>query len=124
MVLPPQPSSTLVLPPEPLSEPAPHVTTNEGSFLSGPVAPKESISGLVQAPARNPVTQQDDYSAVIVLKNGFVCTVTTYAVKGKILHFVTTQGDRITVPAIQLERLYPRVQQDKSRRFKVPAVRR
>jgi hypothetical protein len=66
---------------------------------------------------RNPVSKpfpQRAHPALIALKNGSAFTVTSYWVKGKRLHFITTQGNEIEVPFTTLDRLYPREELDQT----------
>jgi hypothetical protein len=112
----PAPNVTVVLPPQYGTEPAPPVMINEPSSGAGrEFAPQGQDSASVersgisvyQAPVREPVSE-GEHPQLIVLKNGWVYTVTSYRVKGKAFNFVTTRGDHMQVPLSLLDRVYPR----------------
>ena len=90
---------------------------------SQPSHPDSSISQVYQAPGPEPNPQQD-HPRLIALKNGSAYTIMEYWVKEKTLHFITTQGDHIEVPLVQVERLYPRTKEDLNLAAKLPAVHR
>jgi hypothetical protein len=110
----PQQPSAAVPPPQYIAEPAP------------PVRIIEPGSGIrtFQAPVatREPATQHD-HPTLIALKNGWSYTVTTYWMKGKTLHFITTHGAHIQVPLTSLDRLYGHQRRDQSADSKLPPIR-
>jgi len=143
---PPQPSPPMpVLPPQFIAESSPPVRIQEPglgirtfqvpvgtrestgweSGLDGPDNFSRSPSGVhnYQPPAREPARRLD-HPPIIALKNGWVYTVTNYWMKGKTLHFITTQGDHIQVPLTLLDRLYGQQRQERSADSGVPPVRR
>jgi hypothetical protein len=146
---PQQPSNvTIMRPPQPVTGPPPPTIISEPvsgihtfPASSGPVVvqettdreleregqddplPYESTLHLHHNPVRTPFPQRA-YPALISLKNGSAFTVTTYWVKGKRLHFITTQGNQIEVPFTALDRLYPREEWDQTGRPDVPPRRR
>jgi hypothetical protein len=136
---PQQPSNvTIMPPPQPVIGPPPPTIMNEPvsgihtfPASSGPVVvqettgreleregqddplPYESTLHLHHNPVSKPFPQRA-HPALIALKNGAAFTVTTYWVKGKRLHFITTQGNQIEVPFTALDRLYPREELDQT----------
>ena len=54
-----------------------------------------------------PPSDSDDHPALIALKNGWAYSVLKYWTQGKIVHFITSQGDRMEAPTTQVERIYP-----------------
>jgi hypothetical protein len=54
-----------------------------------------------------PPSYSDDHPALIALKNGWAYSVLKYWTQGKIVHFITSQGDRMQAPVTQVERIYP-----------------
>ena len=54
-----------------------------------------------------PPSDNDDHPPLIALKNGWAYSVLRYWVQGKIVHFITSQGDQMQVPVTQVERIYP-----------------
>jgi hypothetical protein len=127
MIMPPPQHVTGPLPPTIMNVPVSGIHTFPAS--SGPVVVQETTdreleregqddplpyeSALHLHPVRKPLPQRA-YPALIALKNGAAFTVTTYWVKGKRLHFITTQGDQIEVPFTALDRLYPREDWDQT----------
>jgi hypothetical protein len=131
---PQQPSNvTIMRPPQPVTGPPPPTIINEPvsgihtfPASSGPVVVQETTDRELEredSPVRTPFPQRA-YPALISLKNGSAFTVTTYWVKGKRLHFITTQGNQIEVPFTALDRLYPREEWDQTGRPDVPPRRR
>jgi hypothetical protein len=54
-----------------------------------------------------PPSDNDDHPPLIALKNGWAYSVLKYWKRGKVFHFITTQGDQMQVPVTQVERIYP-----------------
>jgi hypothetical protein len=105
MAPPPSPPPPVFVPeaaPPILKEPAPiarEISSNDGPGLTvyhSPV-PASYIP--------------DEFPAMIVLKNGWAYTVTSNWIKGRTLHFTTTQGDALQVPIGMLQHVYPQVKQ-------------
>jgi hypothetical protein len=61
---------------------------------------------LYQSPGPPP-SDNDDHPPLVALKNGWAYSVLRYWVQGKIVHFITSQGDHMQVPVTQVERIYP-----------------
>jgi hypothetical protein len=68
--------------------------------------PGSSGLHMYQSPGP-PSSDSDDYPPLISLKNGWAYSVLKYWEKGKVLHFITSQGDHMQVPVTQIERIYP-----------------
>jgi hypothetical protein len=98
MAMPVPPAWSPALPPlsENIAEPPPPVQISERHAIRRP-----------DPPALAEADPNEEYPAIIELKNGSVYTVTNYWVTGKTLHFVTTHFDHLQVPAVMLERLAP-----------------
>jgi hypothetical protein len=103
-------------PPVPLAQPAPNITVIAGP----PAAPLPApIAMAVPAPADAPAADSRPaaatrepvapaaYPALVAVKDGNFYSVNRYWVKGRTLHFVTTNGESMEVPLSSVERLYP-----------------
>lgn len=107
---PPQPAqppanTTIVFPPQPpvvAPQPVPFP-----QLIPDDHAPDVPVRPAVAAPAREPVVQQE-YPALIAVKNGNLYSAYQYWFKGKTFHFITTNGEHHQIPVDMLERLYPR----------------
>jgi hypothetical protein len=93
---PAEPAMTMMPPPPP---PAPVIQLRNEPPAFVPL----HLANPVPVPA-----VRDEYPALIVLKTGWVYSVRSYSLGKKTLSFVTTQGDRLSVPSSQLDRLYPK----------------
>ncbi len=60
-----------------------------------------------------PSSDNDDHPPLIALKNGWAYSALRYWVKGKVFHFITSQGDNMQVPVTQVERIYPSSRQSR-----------
>jgi hypothetical protein len=54
-----------------------------------------------------PLDDNDEHPSMIALKNRGMYTVLKYWSKGKVLNFITTQGDHMQVVLDQVDRIYP-----------------
>jgi hypothetical protein len=54
-----------------------------------------------------PYDSNDEHPSMIALKNRGAYTVVKYWLKGKVLNFITTQGDHMRVALDQVDRIYP-----------------
>ena len=61
-----------------------------------------------------PYDDNYEYPSVIALKNRGMFTVVKYWSKGRVLNFITTQGDRAQVVLDQVDRIYPSSNRNKA----------
>ena len=54
-----------------------------------------------------PYADNDEHAPMIAFKNGGMFTVVKYWSKGKVLNFITTQGDHLQVALDLVDRIYP-----------------
>jgi hypothetical protein len=95
-----------MLPPAPLWNPivpvaAPHAVEPPPAQFSE----QHAIRRPAREPQPAPEPAEEEYPAVVELKNGAVYTVTRYWVAGKTFHFITTHFDHVQVPMTMLDRL-------------------
>jgi hypothetical protein len=95
------PPESFIPPPEVRIEaaPEPKPTVNSVTIVSHPTAEPTKVA-------------EQDHPRLISLKNHSAYTILSYWVRGKDLHFITTQGDHVEVPLTQVEHLYPRTKED------------
>ena len=106
---PPQPSSnlTVVLPPQPVIVAPPPVPVPELiSDSEPPDTAAPPAAAFPPAPPREPVIQ-NEYPAIIAVRNGNLYSAYRYWTKGKTFHFITTNGEHHQIPLDMLESLYP-----------------
>ena len=76
---------------------------------SAPTSDEHSIGHTSEGPSPSQeIASNEEYPAVIELRNGSVYTARSYWVSGKTFHFVTTRFDHFQVPLALLEHLSPR----------------
>jgi hypothetical protein len=99
---PPSPAAhvTIVFPP-----PASVTPPQPMPILSSPLATRavESAAPVAASPTRER-TEPSEYPALIVVKQGNFYSATKYWWRGKLLHFITSNGDHHQVPRDRLER--------------------
>jgi hypothetical protein len=100
---PPQ-NDTVVMPPPPMpiGPPLANSAPRPGSDPPIPGTSTAKPAPAAQAPAQN-----EDYPAVIALKNGGIYSASNYWASAGRFHFITSSGDHITVPANSVDRVYP-----------------
>jgi hypothetical protein len=125
-----QPNTTIVLmPPTAVAPPAPVIEEPSREQLSyrPPRMPVMAIQGPDigdgAAPVREPAPQEN-YPALVAIKNGGLYTATTYWSKGDTFHFITTQRQHMQVPLTQVERVYPPQKNGRFVEPEAPRVRR
>lgn len=101
---PPAQDMPVVMPPLPIDfrQPVPVPSLQSTFETPPPGAPIEE-----PAPAVRPSPQNEDYPAVVALKNGGAYSASNYWVSGSIFYFITTQGDQMTVAMNSVERVFP-----------------
>jgi hypothetical protein len=99
---PPPQNDTLVMPPPPVPIWPPNAIP---ALQSDP--PISSGSTLRPAPAAQVTAQNEDYPALIALKNGGIYSAWNYWTSAGEFHFIISHGEHIAVPANSVDRVYP-----------------
>jgi hypothetical protein len=101
---PPVQNMPVVMPPPPIDfgQPVPAASLQSKFEPPAPSAPIEEPTT-----ASRPSPQNEDYPALVALKNGGIYSASNYWVSGSNFHFITTQGDQMTVAMNSVERVFP-----------------
>jgi len=94
--------------------------------LGEPAAPAEKPADKPpdQPKQAEPPLAPANHPRMVTLANGSAYTIVSYWVDGSMFHFVTTHGDHVQVSLVQVERLYPRTEDDAKVAASLPAAGR